>query len=175
MEVDPILAEIRAHREAYSERFGGDISAMLADLRRRQAEGGRKSVRLPPRRIPPEASAAASMVELEKVKEPVMQIPVAIEPTSMGGFRAESMPPFGVVAEGNTREEAVSKIEAELNKQVEQGKVMMVEVRGKANNPWSRIAGSLKDNPLLGEWKAAMEEFRKQCDREAGIDLGERP
>lgn len=104
-----------------------------------------------------------------------MQIPVAVEPTAMGGFRAESVPPFSAVAEGSTREEAVSKIEVELNKQVEQGKVAVVEVRGKANNPWSRIAGSLKDNPLLDEWKAAMEEFRRRCDLEAGIDLGERP
>ena len=51
MNLDPILAEIRATREAYAERFHGDIDAMLADLRKRQAEGGRKSVRLPPKRL----------------------------------------------------------------------------------------------------------------------------
>jgi hypothetical protein len=175
MKLDPVLAEIRAYREAYSERIGGDVSAMLADVRKREAESGRKIVNRSVKPIPTEASVAASMVELGKVKEPVMQVPVAVEPTRLGGFRAESVPPFGAVAEGNTREEAVSKIEVELNKQVEQGKVVMVEVRAKANNPWSRIAGSLKDNPLLDEWKAAMEEFRKQCDLEAGIDFGERP
>ena len=51
MKLDPVLAEIRATREAYSERFQGDIDAMLADLRARQAQGGRKSVRLPPKRL----------------------------------------------------------------------------------------------------------------------------
>jgi hypothetical protein len=38
--LDPVLAEIRAYREAYSERFKGDIGAMLADLRKREAESG---------------------------------------------------------------------------------------------------------------------------------------
>jgi hypothetical protein len=51
MKLDPVLAEIRAAREAFSDRFHGDIDAMLADLRKRQAEGGRKSVRLPPKRL----------------------------------------------------------------------------------------------------------------------------
>src|SRR5205814_9059924 len=42
-----LLAEISATREAYSERFGGDVSAMLADLRKRKQESGdRKSTRL---------------------------------------------------------------------------------------------------------------------------------
>jgi hypothetical protein len=40
MTLDTVLDEIRATREAFSERFHGDIDAMLADLRQRQAEGG---------------------------------------------------------------------------------------------------------------------------------------
>jgi hypothetical protein len=51
MRSDPVLDEIRTTREAFSERFHGDIDAMLADLRQRQAEGGRKSVRLAPKRL----------------------------------------------------------------------------------------------------------------------------
>ena len=51
MKLDPVLAEIRRTREAYAERFGGDVKAMLADLRKRQREGGRPSVARPPKRI----------------------------------------------------------------------------------------------------------------------------
>jgi hypothetical protein len=51
MKLDPILAEIRRVREAYAEQFGGDIRAMLADLRRRQEQGGRKVVAREPKRI----------------------------------------------------------------------------------------------------------------------------
>ncbi|HUE71863.1 MAG TPA: hypothetical protein VMP01_13340 [Pirellulaceae bacterium] len=57
MKLDPVLAEIRATREAFSDRFHGDIDAMLADLRKRQAEGGRKSVRFPPKRLTAEELA----------------------------------------------------------------------------------------------------------------------
>lgn len=59
MKLDPVLAEIRATREAFAERFHGDIDAMIADLQKRQAEGGRKSVRLPPKRLTVEEAAKA--------------------------------------------------------------------------------------------------------------------
>jgi len=51
MKLDPVLAEIRKTREAYATRFCGDARAMLADLRRRQAEGGRTTVARPPKRL----------------------------------------------------------------------------------------------------------------------------
>jgi hypothetical protein len=59
MKPDFILAEIRRTREAYAERFAGDIRAMLADLRRRQQESGRVTVKRTPKRLkqtPPRAS-----------------------------------------------------------------------------------------------------------------------
>jgi hypothetical protein len=53
MKLDPVLAEIRRTREAYAEKFGGDIRAMIADLRARQKQGGRTIVARPPKRIKP--------------------------------------------------------------------------------------------------------------------------
>jgi hypothetical protein len=49
MKPDPVISEIRRVREAYAERFAGDIQAMLADLRRRQQASGRAVVNRPPR------------------------------------------------------------------------------------------------------------------------------
>jgi hypothetical protein len=51
MKPDPILSEIRRTREAYAEQFGGDVRAMLADLRRRQQESGRVAVSRMPKHI----------------------------------------------------------------------------------------------------------------------------
>jgi hypothetical protein len=51
MKPDPILSEIRRTREAYAERFAGDIRAMLADLRQRQEKSGRVTVKRAPKRI----------------------------------------------------------------------------------------------------------------------------
>ena len=51
MKLDPVLAEIRAVREAYAERFAGDVKALLADIRKRQAQGGRQVVARAPKRL----------------------------------------------------------------------------------------------------------------------------
>ena len=51
MKLDPVLTEIRAVREAYAEKFAGDVKGMLADIRKRQQHGGRKAVSRPPKRI----------------------------------------------------------------------------------------------------------------------------
>jgi len=51
MKLDPVLSEIRKTREAYAERFAGDVTAMLADIRKRQEQSGRKTVSRPPKRI----------------------------------------------------------------------------------------------------------------------------
>jgi len=40
-DIDTIIDEIHRTRERLAEKFGGDIKAVLADARRRQAESGR--------------------------------------------------------------------------------------------------------------------------------------
>ena len=47
---DPIIAELRAIRQAYAARFDYDVEAMFRDLRARQEASGREYVRLPARR-----------------------------------------------------------------------------------------------------------------------------
>jgi hypothetical protein len=51
MAVDPFVAEVRRAREALAARYNFDLRAMMEDIRRRQAEGGRKVVRLPPKLV----------------------------------------------------------------------------------------------------------------------------
>ena len=46
---DPIVEEVRKHRDAYARQFGGDLAAMCADLRKMQAKCGHPVVRRPPR------------------------------------------------------------------------------------------------------------------------------
>lgn len=47
---DPIIAELRAIREAYAARFDYDVAAMFRDIQARQKASGREYVSLPPRR-----------------------------------------------------------------------------------------------------------------------------
>jgi hypothetical protein len=46
---DPIVAEVRAAREAHAARFGFDLKAIFQDLRDRQKTSGRKYVQYPAR------------------------------------------------------------------------------------------------------------------------------
>ena len=46
---DPIIAEVRAIRQAYAARFDYDVAAIFRDIRARQNASGRDYVRLPAR------------------------------------------------------------------------------------------------------------------------------
>ena len=47
---DPIIAELRAVRDAHAARFNFDVKAIFEDLQARQKASGRKYVRYPAKR-----------------------------------------------------------------------------------------------------------------------------
>lgn len=49
MQVDPIVEEIRAGREAYAAQFNYDIEAICRDLREQERLSGREVITLPPK------------------------------------------------------------------------------------------------------------------------------
>jgi hypothetical protein len=50
---DPIVAEVRKHRMAHTQKFKGDLSDICADLRAVQEASGHKVVRLTPKKTRP--------------------------------------------------------------------------------------------------------------------------
>lgn len=46
-QTDPIIAEVRAIRQAYAARFDYDVEAIFKDIRARQQASGRNYVRFP--------------------------------------------------------------------------------------------------------------------------------
>jgi len=50
MEPDPIIEEIHAIRETLSRASGDDIRKIAEAAKARQAQSGRKTIRLPPRK-----------------------------------------------------------------------------------------------------------------------------
>ena len=46
---DEIVEEVRRVRHEHAAKFGNDLAAIFADLRKRQRESGYKVVSLPPR------------------------------------------------------------------------------------------------------------------------------
>ena len=55
MKDDPIVAEVRAAREAFAAKYNYDIDAMYAAMKAREGKDGLKRVHLPPKRTAPRA------------------------------------------------------------------------------------------------------------------------
>lgn len=47
---DPIVEEVRKHREEYAKKFNYDLDAICRDLQKKQEESGKVVVSFPPKR-----------------------------------------------------------------------------------------------------------------------------
>ena len=57
---DPIVEEVRRHRDEYAKQFNYDLQAIYQDLKQKQEKSGRKIVSFPPKPVQPMAPAASS-------------------------------------------------------------------------------------------------------------------
>jgi hypothetical protein len=93
-----------------------------------------------------------------------MQITVLIEPVAGNGYRARGLEPFGLCAEGATREEALARLRDELNHHLRRGaQLVTLEVEA-SDNPWVEFAGMFKEDPLFDEVTQIMAENRRKDD-----------
>ena len=98
-----------------------------------------------------------------------MRIPVLIEPLPDHRFRARGAA-WEISAEGQTSEEALRRLQGELQQRLSSGSQLAfldtdVAQSGTAEHPLARFAGCMKDEPLYDEWQAAVAEYRAQCDQ----------
>jgi hypothetical protein len=97
-----------------------------------------------------------------------MKIPVLIEPIANDGFRATGGAPFGVTAQGTTREEALARLREAIGHRMLTGSVLVpLEVDTTGENPWHAVAGMFRDEPLFDEWQGAIAEYRRKVDEDA--------
>jgi hypothetical protein len=97
-----------------------------------------------------------------------MQIPVLLEPISGNGYRARTGEPLALTAEGATADEAVRRLEQLVTARVSGG-TRLVQIQIPAPHPWLPFAGTLKDDPLLEDWKQAMAEHRQAVENDPDI------
>ena len=60
LQLDPIIAEVRAARDEHAARFGYDVKAIFRDIQARQSASGRTYVRYPARSAPREVNVPPS-------------------------------------------------------------------------------------------------------------------
>jgi len=97
-----------------------------------------------------------------------MNIPVLIEPIANNGFRATGGLPFEITVEGATRDEALGRLRAEIDKRMACGAIVVpLEITPTEDHPWVQGAGMFRDNPLFDQWQEAISEYRRQVDQDS--------
>jgi predicted RNase H-like HicB family nuclease len=99
-----------------------------------------------------------------------MQIPVLIERLPGNGYRASGGNPFGFTALGTTREEALSKLQEAMRNRLDDGAELIKVDVGPTEHPLAPFAGIWQEgDPLIEEWKKAVEEYRQEIDQEPDV------
>jgi predicted RNase H-like HicB family nuclease len=95
-----------------------------------------------------------------------MRISVLIEPVPGKGYRARCGERLGLIAEGETRDEALQKLRELIDERVAGGaELVAIDLpEQKPAHAWLPYAGMIQDDPLVEEWKQTMAEYRRQVD-----------
>jgi predicted RNase H-like HicB family nuclease len=99
----------------------------------------------------------------------VMQVSVLVEPVKGNGYRARGAEPFALVAEGATREEALSRLKEQLEARLRAGAEVVTLELGAQSHPWMEFAGMFKDDPDFKEVLDIMAENRRRIDEDPSI------
>ncbi|RCJ14649.1 hypothetical protein A6S26_11140 [Nostoc sp. ATCC 43529] len=68
---------------------------------------------------------------------------------------------------GKTENEALENLQQLLRKRLKNSKIVTLEIDSpQTDNPWMKVAGMYKDNPLFDEVLAEIEAERRQVDAE---------
>ena len=99
--------------------------------------------------------------------EAAMNIPVLIEPVENNGFRATGGLPFEITAEGATRDEALHRLRAKIEKRMAAGAIVVpLDITPAGENPWIQGVGMFRDDPQFDEWQDAISQYRRQVDED---------
>ena len=76
-----------------------------------------------------------------------------------------------IVAESNTEEEALRKVQASLQSLLAGGRIVQLEVDIKPEeHPWQPFAGMFTDDPDWEGFQASIREYREEIDRDSRED-----
>lgn len=92
---------------------------------------------------------------------------VLIEKEQDGTFRAMMLGLSDCKSYGKTEYEAVEKLQQLLQERLKDSKIVTLELESlQAENPWMKVTGMYKDNPLFDEVLADIEAERSKLDAE---------
>jgi hypothetical protein len=97
-----------------------------------------------------------------------VEVPVIIEPVTGNGYRATGAGGLsvGLSAEGTTATEAIDRLAEQVRTRLHAGATITDLSVEAAAIPTKQDAGYLRDDPLYGPWREAMEENRRKLDED---------
>jgi hypothetical protein len=104
-----------------------------------------------------------------------MQIPVLVEPVAGPKYRASTGGPLDLVAEAPTRDEALAKLQAQIQDRLRSGGEIATLDLAPPKHPWMEFAGMFKDDPIFEEVLEIMAENRRKMDRKTKARTGRKP
>jgi hypothetical protein len=95
-----------------------------------------------------------------------MDISVLLEPLPDRRFRASTGAPWQVECSADTPDEAVEGLRRQIAAHLQAGaKILSISVDQDAH-PFARYVGDLRDDPMLADFQAAIQEYRRARDPE---------
>jgi predicted RNase H-like HicB family nuclease len=93
---------------------------------------------------------------------------VLIKKEPEGGVSATLLGWAECKAVGATRQEAVLRLHDLVSALLAEAEIVPVKIRStQSDNPWIRLAGKYKDDPLFDEFLADIEAYRREVDAES--------
>ena len=98
-----------------------------------------------------------------------MNVSVLLEQLNDNAYRASSFVPVLLVAEAETRQQAVGRIREMIRDKLSKSEVIQVEVSGKdeIKDPWQAMIGIWKDNLDAADIEENIREYRKEVDSDS--------
>jgi predicted RNase H-like HicB family nuclease len=98
---------------------------------------------------------------------PKLSYSVLVENEQDGRFSAVVLGLSDCKSSGKTENEALESLQQLLQKRLQNSKIVTLEIDSpQTDNPWMKVAGMYKDNPLFDEVRADIEAERRKVDAE---------
>jgi hypothetical protein len=98
-----------------------------------------------------------------------MEYQILIEKQPNNGFVATALGWPDCVGTGETKDEAVSKVQAAVADRLAHGEIVRVQVEAAGStvvdDPWKRMIGSCVDDPTWDEYQAELRRIREEANR----------
>jgi predicted RNase H-like HicB family nuclease len=104
-------------------------------------------------------------LEIQQTKPDFPGLTVLLERKDERQYRAIVLGLPDCQAEGNTREEALTKISTIAGDRLEKAELISLEIQlSKPEHPWMKFAGMFKDDPQFDEMLEDIQDLRRERD-----------